>query len=134
MPATRKVVRVDSSVPRPDWVKAELPWDAACKLKVVRSDYRPNEVIDPGVNFFVLTLEALGARTKYSCEGHPGGFYVYFKAPYAVAQAIQRCGNMRVEVGRDVGWWRLSIGIEGEEMTDSRRKRVLRWAAMAWRG
>ena len=38
--------------------------------------------LEPGVRIFVLTLEAVGATSVMSCEGHPDGFYIGFKAPY----------------------------------------------------
>ena len=78
----------------PRWALHKRPWDAARKLSIVRYDYREEgEVIDPGVNFFVLTLEALGARPKYSCEGHPEYFYIMFKAPFRLAQEIARISH-----------------------------------------
>jgi len=117
--------------PAPAWARAKKPWDAACRLKVIRSDYRPNEVIDPGVNFFVLTLEALGATPVYSCEGHPAGFYVMFYASYPLARFINSLGFFSVESStsgmRDCWCMRLN------HTTGERdKRRVLRWAAEAW--
>ena len=34
--------------------------------------------LEPGVNYFVKKLEALGAKVLFSCEGHPKGFSVVF--------------------------------------------------------
>jgi len=44
--------------------------------------------LENGIKFFVLALEELGAVTEYSCEGHPYGAYVSFKAPLRLAKQI----------------------------------------------
>ena len=111
---------------------AAKPWDAARKLKIVRHDYQPDEVIDPGVNFFVLTLEAIGAKPKYSCEGHPNGFYVLFKTSPTIAMAIGRAGYFSVELEARFGqdWWSVRVN---RSFADEREKRhTLRAAARAW--
>ncbi len=115
------------------WALADKPWDEARKLKVMRHDYKDNEIIDPGVNFFVLTLEHLGATPKYSCEGHPGGFYILFEASYDLAMRIEEPGFFTVALasrnhGRD--WWTLGASREWE--TEREKCQVLRWAAAAW--
>ena len=113
----------------------ESPWDAACKLRLKRYDYNPaGELIDPGVNFFVLALTALGARTQYSCEGHPQGFYITFSCPYELALAIDQCGFFSVEICRTANHWRLCRSAPSEAATLGERDKVeaLRWAAEAW--
>lgn len=78
---------VDSRIAR--LAVCDRPWDEARKFKLVRHDYRSEgEVIDPGVNFFVLVLEHLGARPQYSCEGHPHGFYIAFHGGHELARRI----------------------------------------------
>lgn len=97
-------------------------WDEAYDLKV----YRGGEKLDPGVKFFVLMLDQLGLPTYFSCEGHPSGFYVTFRAPYEIALEIQRTGYFSVEIeGED--YWSIRQHYRGENKTDG-----LRWAADAW--
>ena len=132
MPLRNKAAKSGSSLAS-CCASSDAPWDAARKLKIVRHDYRKNEVIDPGVNFFVLTLEAIGAKPKYSCEGHPSGFYVLFHASYELAMEIEKPGYFTVELssrshGRN--WWCIR---PGRDFTSERDKRqTLRWAAAAW--
>lgn len=119
----------------PDWALSSRPWDEARKLEVIRHDYRPaGEVIDPGVNFFVLTLEAIGARPIASCEGHPDGFYVFFEASYELAQSIEAPGYFTVELeSRTHGPDHWSIRLpEDFEQTERGKRQTLRWAAKAW--
>lgn len=79
------------------------PWDADCDMVLFRRDPITDEFVplERGVNFFVLALEALGARTCFSCEGHPYGFYVSFICDYDVAWKIAKLGYLTVELGRD---------------------------------
>lgn len=108
------------------------PWDAAKKIKVFRSSPGyPLADLEPGVKFFVLMLEQLGATTHYSCEGHPRGFYVMFTASYETALRVSACGFFTVEVCRHVVWtMRLS---ERQRIRSPRRKaRLLRRAATNW--
>lgn len=117
----------------PAWVAAESPWDAARKLSVVRHDYRAEgEVIDKGVNFFVLTLEAMGAVPRYSCEGHPNGFYVMFEGPYELALKIDRAGFFSTEIcsNRSTPSWVIR---RGHTTSIRERNQSLRWAAGAWK-
>lgn len=102
-------------------------WDKAASRTLVRG----REKLDPGVNFFVLMLERMGLSTHYSCEGHPGGFYVTFRGPYDAALAIKEAGFFNVEIEGPDYW---SIRLHGEEEEDIERERVdsLRWAADAW--
>lgn len=85
---------------------SERPWDDAKKFQLVRYDYRSEgEVIDPGVNFFVLALEHLGARPEYSCEGHPQGFYIAFHASHDLVRRIDGIDDFfRVEVSSRGGY------------------------------
>lgn len=105
-------------------------WDAACKLVLSRTS--PCGIycgqIDPGVNYFVLMLEQLGARTHYSCEGHPNSFYVMFEAPMRLAEKIRACGYFVVELEGHNKW---SIRINGQ-IEERIRKDVLRNAADSW--
>jgi hypothetical protein len=116
---------------------ADHPWDKARKLTVVRHDYRSEgEVIDAGVNFFVLMLEHLGARPQSSCEGHPHGFYVEFYAPHELARAIARCGFFSVEMEQNADdYWSIrlpEITNDRRKWGDSNRRQTLRWAAESW--
>jgi hypothetical protein len=121
----------------PAWAWDAAPWDAARKEKVVRYDYREEgEILDRGVNFFVLTLEQIGARPRYSCEGHRNGFYIAFRAPYRLARRIAGVGFFSVEVvkagpyWKGEGWWTLR---RRKGWKSEREKRqTLRWAAEAW--
>ncbi len=105
-------------------------WEEACKLKIFRSS--PCGIytgrIEPGVNFFVLMLEQIGAVPHYSCEGHPNGFYVLFHAPVALALKIKQCGYFTVEVEGKNTW---SIRLNSD-LTAESRAYVLSSAAEAW--
>src|ERR1700712_3731790 len=74
--------------------KLQNPWDAAQSADVIRHDAETNEdtPLEPGVNFFVLMLEKLGATTRFSCEGHPEGFYVVFESAPELARSITHAG------------------------------------------
>ena len=115
---------------KPPEPKKENIWDDACWLLLHRSSpcgiY--SEVIDPGVNYFVLMLEQLGAVTHYSCEGHPDGFYVLFEAPLALAEKIKECGYFTVEL-ENAGRWSIRTR---KLKSDRERKQLLRWAADSW--
>lgn len=87
--------------------------------------------IDPGVNLFVLLLEHIGATPHYSCEGHPGGFYVVFSASLKVARKIAACGFFRVELERGetkTPRWSIRADFEGE----TQKENVLTWAGTTW--
>lgn len=109
----------------------ETDWDRACELVLERTSpcRTYSGPIDPGVNYFVLALEQLGASPRYSCEGHPDGFYVLFAAPLATALRILHCGYFTVELEGENLW---SIRIGRTPTTDDERIQVLRWAADAW--
>jgi|LakMenE01Jun11ns_1017448.scaffolds.fasta_scaffold8270523_1 hypothetical protein len=110
--------------------KKENIWDTARRLVLHRSSpcgiY--SEIIDPGVNYFVLMLEQLGAITHYSCEGHPDGFYVLFKASLTIAEKIHACGYFTVELEGN-GLWSIRTR---RLKADNERVALLRWAAEAW--
>ena len=85
------------------------PWEKERKKKplVRESAFGEIETLDRGVRFFVLALEALGARTLFSCEGHPDGFYAYFRCPYRLATEIAKTG-FKVEV-EEKGRFKISL-------------------------
>lgn len=105
-------------------------WDRARELVVNRTS--PCGIytgpIDPGANYFVLMLEQLGAKTRYSCEGHPNNFYVLFEAPLELAEQVVECGYFTVELEGKQLW---SIRTRGFS-SDEERIAVLRNAAAAW--
>lgn len=111
------------------WIRA-----GETKIERVNGAFGTLEKIDPGVAFFVLALEALGATTKFSCEGHPYGFYVAFNATYEVAKRIKSAGFFRVEIEGD-NYWSIrntELRYEGGEYKDADRKQTLTWAAESW--
>lgn len=124
---------------------AEKPWDAALKFRLLRYSPMPMtggtpELMEPGVNFFILALEALGCTTYFSCEGHPTGFYVAFDAPLEIADRIQRCGWLSVE--RHNQRWIIRLPDSSIEAGSNkviriraetaRKYRLLRQVAKAW--
>lgn len=86
------------------------------------------EILDRGVNFFVLMLEKLGAVPCWSCEGHPNGFYVAFIATEAQALRILRCGFFSVELEGSKRW---SLRIN-REISENDRQSILTYAAISW--
>ena len=118
------------------------PWDEARTRKLVRIDTLSGEpfVLERGVNFFVEVLEALGAQTLFSCEGHPRGFYISFSCDEAVARRIYNVGFFTVEMGGRCGNWVIRLtGNEyyklartGVPMSEREKRRILRFAAGAW--
>jgi hypothetical protein len=112
------------------------PWDICAQQRLTRTNgaFGHEEPLDPGVNFFVLALEALGAKPKFSCEGHPTGFYVAFNADYALAQEISGAGYFSVEISGE-NYWAMrtrETPMDDEEYCDAHRVRKLRWATEAW--
>ena len=114
------------------------PWEAARALQVIRGNSTlPPRPIDPGVNFFVLMLEQLGARTIDTCEGHPDGFYIVFCGPYELARRIARLDNFDVKLQED-NWFHLSLDFAYRRdggiatWTDERRVAWLAGAAEDW--
>jgi hypothetical protein len=66
MPSKKSPVRVLTSSEEADAFKvilsSDTPWKAACHVRLVRADYNAaGEQLEPGVNFFVMALAALGA-------------------------------------------------------------------------
>lgn len=111
------------------------PWDRAATSVLIRTgSYGRQEKVDPGANFFVLALEALGATPRFSCEGHPYGFYVAFEAPYELALEINAAGHFTVEIsGKDYWAIRKERSENAEaEYTEADKQRSLRWATEAW--
>ena len=109
------------------------PWDEARQRTILRLDWRSGQLVplDRGVNFFVETLERLGATTSYSCEGHPSGFYVVFDCPEETARRIRRCGFFSVEMG-NCDSWVIRMPSGGKPRTERSKRQTLRWASAAW--
>ena len=102
-------------------------WDENRNRKLIGDE---GKRIDPGVNFFVLMLQAMGCKTRFSCEGHPEGFYVSFKANLTQARFIHTMGFFTVEMEHGSNLW--SIRIHGEENSKEHVDH-LRWAATSWK-
>jgi hypothetical protein len=101
-------------------------WDKAAALKI----YRGGELIDRGVNYFVLMLDQMEMPTYYSCEGHPNDFYIIFKTTYEGALALKSAGYFTVEIERE-NYWSMRNHLN---FRDAEREKVdaMRWAANAW--
>lgn len=117
-------------------IKPTHPWTRAGKNEIQRVSPLNGQFqkIDKGVNFFVLALEALGATTAFSCEGHPKGFYVLFHAQYELALKIKSAGFFSVEVE---GFNRWSIRLNefsrgSEPYSEADKKKTLKWATESW--
>lgn len=135
---TKSSARKNSS---PSLTKSEThtitTWAEARKLKIHRiSPFGSREKLDPGINFFVLMLEKLGAVTFFSCEGHPDGFYVLFAAPIELVQRLVLMGWFSYELEGGVAevngqlWPRWSVR---RNFDDEKNKQLcLKWAAEAW--
>lgn len=112
-------------------------WDRARKLRLSRKEPGPlgdRFIIEPGVNFFVAMLEQIGCVTYFSCQGHPKGFYVNFRATYSKAVKINQCGFFSVDISSPQVW---NMHLDDDEafygkITRSKHERTLRWAADAW--
>ncbi len=93
-------------------------WDASCRKRLVRKDvFGHSCVIEPGAVWFIEWLESRGAETIFSCEGHPEGFHVTFRAAYSLAHAIAAAPKAVVEIFRsgrfpETGQWRLRLNAE----------------------
>jgi hypothetical protein len=65
--------------------KLNTPWDIAYRKpplkRLSRLDNKIME-LERGVTYFIEKIEKLGGETLYSCEGHPGNFYIMFDLPY----------------------------------------------------
>jgi hypothetical protein len=112
------------------------PWDRAAASVLTRTNglTGTQEALDPGVNFFVLALEALGATPRFSCEGHPMGFYVAFEAPYELALEIHDAGYFSVEIWRRDLWTMRKVNDEivTKPYTNNSKVKILRSAAEGW--
>ena len=129
----------------------ENPWDAAKRQRLTRTSvFGKPEPLDPGVNFFVESLERLGASPRASCDGHGDscGFYVLFGGNEKLARRIKNAGFFKVEIERDAlvlpelprppktPLYSLRLGLPGGGPCCKRNEkdlaRTLRWAAEAW--
>ena len=125
-------------------MKLKVPknaWDRAKDIPVIRNSpcMSYGGDLEPGVKFFVLMLEQLGAITEYSCEGHPreedsalgsagpGYFYIVFHASHELARDIHSCGFFNVEIEHS-GRWSLRTSFT----SISAQHAHLRWAAESW--
>lgn len=113
-------------------------WDEASDLALTRTDPLRGEqcILEPGVNYFVLQLERLGAEIRSSCEGHvdeeegsESNFYVMFSAPYEIAYRIAELMTFPVTLGREQGTWVINADGFG---TDLMRRDRLRKYAEIW--
>lgn len=116
----------------------ESIWQQVSKLDIIRSSQNyENTKIDPGVIFFVLALERLGAKPRYSCEGHPYGFYTNFTADYDLVKQIAAAGffNVLVEGSEDEDlFWSIRL-LQREndfDFSEQSKNKVLQWASEAW--
>jgi hypothetical protein len=104
-----------------DYARSILPTDStfrqSCNISLKRrSDKKSDfEDLDKGVTFFILWLESLGIKTRYSCEGHLNGWYILFEASYKKAKYIFNIIDS-VDSGRELSMclvgrdkWRLSL-------------------------
>lgn len=114
-------------------LKELMVWDRASQMQLWRCDpfgTYPG-LIDSGVNYFVLMLEQLGAKTEFSCSGHPdrpNQFYIIFKAPLKLVKKIRDCGFFTVEL-EDCDRWSLRTRNIKDDLD---RKTFLRLAANNW--
>jgi len=118
----------------------DTAWDRACLEKVVRPYGGDGDdcLVEPGVNFFVLALERLGATTLCSCEGHPHGFNVIFRASHELAKRIAQHRGLTVEIF--YGWrvdgnvWRLTLDDSARPwfFPGARKRARLRAISKAW--
>jgi hypothetical protein len=86
------------------------PWDLAQQHTLIRCSPCKGDapyVLELGVNYFVLKLESLGAKTHWSCEGHPSGFYMVFSAPFALATKIAYASSNGADISikRSIKKW-----------------------------
>jgi hypothetical protein len=95
--------------------------------------------VESEVNFFLLALEAAGAKVRFTCGGHPSGFYIVFRCDYELALKIHSCGYFTTELTNKSNEWVLSLrnnqrGIECEsgQFTALDRDRLLSAASFSW--
>jgi hypothetical protein len=88
----------------------------------------------PG-NWNPEALEKLSCSTYFSCEGHPGGFYIIFRAPYKLACKINNCGFFNIAMSRSLGTgntsnlWDMNIR---PDLDKNSKVTLLRWASESW--
>ena len=85
-------------------------WDKTREIQYLpnpKIDDYPGGKIDTGVNFFLGVLIKIGAEPRYSCEGHPSGFYVFFKSTKHQAMIAKVLGYFNVEVEAEDDCWSL---------------------------
>jgi hypothetical protein len=111
---------------------AEDVWDDYCKKTITRCSSLTGkpETLDKGVNFFVEALEAAGAIPRFSCEGHPKGFYVMFLGDYELALRLLKCRYFKVEV-EGTNYWSIRLQLTTRAHL-ARKNQVLRAAAESW--
>lgn len=122
----------------------ENPWDAARRRRLTRmGQFGRDETLDPDVNYFVESLEHMGALPLASCDGHGDacGFYVLFDASYPLARKIKSAGYFRVEIENDEPPFtggRFSLRLPPKDggpccvKDEKSLAQTLRWAADAW--
>lgn len=103
-------------------------------LERVNGAFGDLEPIDAGVSFFVVMLEALGAKTSFSCEGHPTGFYVAFEAPYELANQIKLARYFEVEILGENYWAMRKSAVEHmlPRYSEAQKRQHLARASEAW--
>ena len=91
------------------------------------------------VNFFVVALENAGAKVRFTCGGHPTGFFVVFDADYELALRVAKCGYFHVSLMRQHGRFRLDLSCNEIDIqqrtgafTEIDRDSILRSASLAW--
>jgi hypothetical protein len=119
--------------------KLPHPWDAAQSTVLIRNDTETGQdtPLEPGVNFFVLMLEQLGATTSFSCEGHPEGFYIVFEGSPELARSITHTGFFTVEIWEGEADYAMRISEHLFEKyvgpwNNAARQEHLRLAAIRW--
>lgn len=105
-------------------------FEDSCNYSLLRKDDEGViQKLEKGVTFFVLWLESLGCKTKYSCEGHPYGWYVLFECSYKTAQKIIKilrgcnAGCMMIlELSSQKEW---AIRLTGFEISEEDKHEIL---------
>jgi hypothetical protein len=155
MSATKPSPKLSATKTRVQQLReSKKPWDLARKFQLFR--YQPiaarggsskKDLLEPGVNFFILTLESIGVTTLYSCEGHPETFYIMFQCSLEQADQIERLGYF--QVSRLNKRWHMSLCLENfrrkilrrnpsmdpaeiGQRLEKEKARILRMAALAW--
>jgi hypothetical protein len=110
-------------------------WDRAGQLRLKRDcpghPHYSADFLDGGVIYSILQLERLGAKTFFSCEGHPSGFYIVLECEEALARRIHQAGFFSIGIENGPNRWSLRLDPLSTS-TEAERRRSLRWAADAW--